>query len=61
MKASEECTATTEAKMAIIDVTAIMLFAVWTWNVDWRGVEDGDLAGTLLKLPNREFKKTSTV
>jgi hypothetical protein len=46
VKASEECTATTEAKMAIIDVTAIMLFAVWTWNVDWRGVEEGDLAGT---------------
>jgi hypothetical protein len=33
VKASEECTATTEAKMAIIDAVVIMLFlATWNWS-----------------------------
>ena len=31
--------------MAIIDATAIMLLLVDV-EVDWRGVEEGDLAGT---------------
>ena len=70
VKASEECTAITEAKMAIIDTTDIMmLFAVWfnmtvnsrsgrqTWTVGLRILPRGVCGGELKKRIRRERRK----